>query len=99
MYFDSSLYENKMHYKISQYLDEIGLPDEEWSELTINADTEEGYNDALDKMYHYMDGKIRMFGEPKDPMEVVIERDPRLNYRKFDEDAFLMNTNNDTTEV
>lgn len=95
MYFDDSLYENKMHFKISQYLDEYPLntlpfEDEgEWEDIRIVAKDEIEYNEILDKLYHYGDGKLRMFGTSRNPMEIIIEKDPRENYRKFDESLLM----------
>ena len=90
MYFDDSLYENKGHYRIAQLLDETPL-DEDCEEIRIVCDTEEEYNNVLNDLYHKADESIRIFGVSNNPMEIIIEKDPRLKYRKFDEDAFLIN--------
>lgn len=84
MYFDNSNYENEMHFKISQYLDQYPLEDDE-EELKIQCDTEDQYNATLDALFHYTDGKIRIFGVSSNPMEIIVEKDPRESYRKFDE--------------
>jgi hypothetical protein len=84
MYFDNSLYENEMHYKLSKYLDEDPLPDD-WESIRIVCDNEEEYNKTLDKLYHYSDGIIKVYGTTNEPMDIIVEKDPRENYRKFDE--------------
>ncbi len=84
MYFDDSLYENQMHYKIAQYLDECPLPDD-WEELRIVCDSEQEYNATLDALFRAGEGKIQIYGTSNNPMEIVVEKDPREGYRKFDE--------------
>ena len=88
LYFDDSLYENQMHYKIAKYLEKYPLKEGE-EELSIKCDTEKEYNDILDAMYHFKDGKFRAFGTSRNPMEIIIDEDPRTNYRKFDEKFLL----------
>ena len=90
MYFDESLYENEMHYKISKYLDEYPL-DDDYEELRIVCDNEKEYNDTLNSLFKASEGKFKIFGTSNNPMEIVVEKDPRLDYRKFDE-TFLMNS-------
>ena len=90
LYFDDSLYENEMHYKISKYLDECPL-DDDHEELRIVCDNEEQYNNVLDALYKAGQNKIKIYGVSNNPMEIVIEKDPRENYRKFDEESFLVN--------
>lgn len=89
MYFDDSLYENEMHYKIAKYLDEQPLEDDE-EEIRIKCDNAEQYNSVLDSLFKAADGKIKIYGVSNNPMEIIVEKDPRDNYRKFDEEAFLM---------
>ena len=89
LYFDDSLYENEMHYKLSQYLEKFPTSDDE-EIISIKCETEKQYNDVLDKIYKAGLDKIRVCGTSKNPMEIIIEKDPRLKYRKFDEDKFLM---------
>lgn len=84
MYFDDSLYENEMHYKISQYLDECPLPDDH-EEIRIIASSNEEYNNILDKLFKAGENQFKIYGTSRNPMEIVIEKDPRENYRKFDE--------------
>ena len=93
LYFDDSLYENEMHYKISQYLDECPLDDDE-EEIIIKCDNEEQYNATLDALFKASEGKLKMYGVSNNPMEIVVEKDPRDNYRKFDEN-FLMDNEED----
>jgi len=88
MYFDDSLYENEMHYKISNYLDEYPL-DDDHEELKIKAENERAYNEILNSLVRATEGKIQIYGIPNNPMEIVVEKDPRENYRVFDE-KFLM---------
>lgn len=89
MYFDDSLYENAMHYRIAKYLDEYPLDDDE-EELVIKCDSEEQYNSILDNLFRAGENKIKIFGVSNNPMEIIVERDPRDSYRKFDEQEFLM---------
>lgn len=89
LYFDNSLYENEMHYKISKYLDECPLDDDS-EELVIKCDNETQYNTIMDALFRAGEGKIRIFGTSNNPMEIVVEKDPRDGYRQFDEN-FLMN--------
>lgn len=87
LYFDNSLYENAMHYKIAQYLDQCPLDDDS-EELRIVCDNEEQYNAVLDALFKAGEGKFQIYGTSNNPMEIVVERDPREGYRKFDE-SFL----------
>lgn len=89
MYFDDSLYENEMHYRIAKYLDEQPLEDDE-EEIIIKCDNADQYNQILDALFKASEGKIKIYGTSNNPMEIIIEKDPRDNYREFDEDAFLM---------
>lgn len=89
MYFDDSLYENEMHYKIAKYLDEYPLEDDE-EEIRIKCDNEDQYNAVLDALCKASEGKITIYGVSNNPMEIIVEKDPRDSYRKFDEEAFLM---------
>lgn len=84
MYFDDSLYENAMHFKIAQYLEECPL-NSEYEELRILCDTEAEYNAVLDSLFRAGEGKLRIYGTSNNPMEIVVEKDPREGYRKFDE--------------
>lgn len=89
LYFDDSLYENEMHYKIAKYLDEHPLDDDS-EEICIRCDNEEQYNAVLDALFKAGEGKIQIYGTSNNPMEIVVEKDPREGYRQFDEN-FLMN--------
>lgn len=89
MYFDDSLYENEMHYKLDKLKDEFPL-DNDWSEVRIEAANETEYNEILDKLYHYTKDRIRIFGVSNNPMEIIVEKDPRENYRQFDEEKYLV---------
>jgi hypothetical protein len=84
LYFDDSLAENELHFKIKQYLDEHPL-DDEWEELCIKCDNETQYNTILDSLFHYTEGKIRIYGTTNNDIEIIVEKDPRLGYRQFDE--------------
>lgn len=88
MYFDESLYENEMHYKIAKLLDENPLGDD-YEEFRIICDTEREYNDVLNALCHATDGKFKMYGVSYNPMEIIIEKDPRLGYRQFDEGVLM----------
>ena len=90
LYFDDSLYENEMHYKIAKYLKEFPL-DDEYEELVIKARNEKEYNSILDALFKAGEGKIKISGTTNNPMEIVVEPDPRDRYRKFDESFLLEN--------
>lgn len=83
-YFDDSLTENELHFKLKQFLDAHPLGDD-YEELVIRCDTEESYNAMLDKLSHFPDDKISIYAVSYDPMEIIIEKDPRESYRQFDE--------------
>lgn len=87
LYFDDSLYENEMHYKISKILDEI--PDNEHDELCIKCNNEEEYNSTLDNLYKAKKDSVRFYGVSNDPYVIIVEKDPRDKYRKFNEEEFL----------
>lgn len=89
LYFDDSLYENKMHYQISQYLDE-DLVDDEEEVMKIDVGSCEEYNAVLDLLYHDKINKLNMSGVTNNPIEIIVEKDPREGYRKFNEDDFLV---------
>ena len=88
LYFDESLYENEMHYKIAKYLEEYPLDDDQ-EELVIKCDNEKEYNAVLDALYKAGEGKLRISGISCNPMEIIVDPDPRLKYRKFNEDYLL----------
>ena len=88
MYFDDSLYENEMHHKISKYLDEYPLGDDE-EELVIKCDNEQQYNEVLDSLFRASDGKFKIYGMSNNPMEIIINPDPRDTYRQFDESNLM----------
>lgn len=96
LYFDDSLYENEMHFKIAKYLDEHPL-DDDHEELCIRCDTEEQYNSILDALFKAGEGKLKISGTSNNPMEIVVEKDPRDGYRQFDEN-FLMTTNEEESK-
>lgn len=96
LYFDDSLYENEMHYKIAKYLDEYPLDDDS-EEVVIKCDNEEQHNSILDALFKAGENKIRIYGTSNNPMEIVIEKDPREGYRQFDE-SFLMNNEEENKE-
>jgi hypothetical protein len=39
----------------------------------------------LDQLCHYKDGLLKVYGTTNEPMDIIVEKDPRDNYRKFDE--------------
>lgn len=88
LYFDDSLYENEMHFKLSQLSDECPL-DDDWEEIVIDCKNEDDYNKTLDKLYNSYKGKFKLFGTTRNPMEIIIEKDPREGYRKFDESMLM----------
>lgn len=83
-YFDDSLAENELHYKLKKYLDDNPLGDD-YEELIIKCDNEQQYNSVLDALYHYTGDKIRIFATSHDDTEIIVEKDPRIDYRQFDE--------------
>ena len=83
-YFDDSLAENELHFKIKQYLDEHPL-DSDYEELVIRCDDEKQYNGILDALFTYSADKFKISAVTNNDMEIVVERDPREGYRKFDE--------------
>lgn len=93
MYFDESLYENEMHYKISKLLDQCPLGDD-YEELCIMCDSEEEYNSVLDALFKAGENKLKISGVSNNPMEIVVEKDPRDNYRKFDESLLMEDDGN-----
>lgn len=92
LYFDDSLYPSKIHYRISKILDEWEN-DSDVEELVITCDNEEDYNKTLDDLFNYGKDKLNIYGVTNNPNELIIEKDPRDSYRKFDEDKFLVEKN------
>lgn len=88
LYFDNSLYENEMHFKLAKYFDENPL-DPDGEQVIIDCKSEKEFNDILDALYHYKSGKLVAYGTSKNPMEIIVEEDPRKKYRKFDEKFLL----------
>ncbi len=95
MYFDNSLYENEMHFRIAKYLEEHPL-DNEWEELSIKCDNEAQYNAVLDALCRASADKFKISGVSNNPMEIIVEKDPREGYRVFDE-SLLMDSQGDKT--
>lgn len=81
-----------MHYKISKLLDDNPLDDDS-EELRIVCDTEEEFNGVLNDLCHASNNRFKMYGVSYNPMEIIIEKDPREKYRKFDEESFLVDKN------
>ena len=77
-----------MHYKLAQCLKEIPL-EEDQEELSIQCRNEEEYNQALDALSKFKAGKIKAFGTSRNPFEIIVEEDPRLKHRHFDESLLL----------
>ena len=88
LYFDNSLYENTMHFKLAQCLKDIPLSEDQ-EELAIHCKTEEEYNRALDALSEFKAGKIKAFGTSRNPFEIIVEEDPRIKHRHFDESCLL----------
>lgn len=88
LYFDNSLYENTMHFKLAQCLKDIPLSEDQ-EELAIHCKTEEEYNRALDALSEFKAGKIKAFGTSRNPFEIIVEEDPRIKHRHFDENCLL----------
>jgi hypothetical protein len=94
-YFDDSLAENELHFRIKKYLDEHPFDGEE---LVFRATDEASYNKILDALFMFTDKSIRIFAESHDDPAVIVAEDPRDNYRKFKEDN-LVNERVDVSEV
>lgn len=94
LYFDETLAENEMHFRIKEYLDANPL-EGEWEELVIKCDNTEQYNSILDSLYHYGDGKIKIYGTSAEDTEIIVMDDPRLKYRKFNEEFITDENKND----
>ena len=88
LYFDDSLYENQLHYKLAKYLEKYPIKEDE-EELVIKCDNEEQYNQVLDALYKAKAGTFKAFGTSKNPFEIIVEEDPRSKYRSFDESCIL----------
>lgn len=88
LYFNNSLYENEMHYKISKLLDEYPL-DKEYEELLIKCNNEEEYNSVLDALFKAGENKLKISGVSYNPLDIIVEKDPRLSYRTFDESMLV----------
>jgi len=84
LYFDNSLYENELHYRLKKLIDDMPIG-EDCEEIRIKADSEEEYNHILDQLFEVGDGTLRAYGVSNKPLEIIIEKDPRDKYRKFDE--------------
>lgn len=93
LYFDNSLAENELHFKIKEYLDKND--NNEYDEICIKCDNEKQYNEILDSLSRYTKDKIQIYGTTEDNLEIIIERDPRENYRKFDEKYVIGLDDND----
>ena len=83
-YFDDSLTENELHFKLNQFYDKHPL-DDDWCEVRIKCKDEDSFNKNLDKLVNYTAKQIRIMGTSIDPTEIIVEKDPREGYRKFDE--------------
>lgn len=85
LYFDDSLYVNKTHYTLAQLMEEMDTLDPDCEEVRIKCDNDEQYNAVLDSLYRYGSDKITMYGVTNMPFEIIVEKDIRDKYRKFDE--------------
>ena len=83
-YFDDSLAENELHFKLKEYFDKHPIGDD-YEEVVIQCDNDIQYNQMLDALYRYTGDKIKIYAVSHNDMEIVIENDPREGYRKFDE--------------
>ena len=88
LYFDDSLYENEMHYKIAKYLDEMPLGDDA-EEIVIKCDNEQEYNSVLDALFRAAEHKLKISGVSNNPLEIIVEKDPHDSYRQFNEQHVL----------
>ena len=96
LYFDNSLYENDMHFRLSQLMAQCPIS-EDAEEVGVKADNVDDYNQALDKLYNSTVGIVKMSGVPNGPMDIIVEKDPREGYRQFNEN-FLMNNETEDTK-
>jgi len=88
MYFDNSLYENEMHFKIHQLLDKFPL-DDDYEEISFRCKDEDEYNTVLDALFKEGENKFKISGVSNNPMEIIVEKDPRDSYRTFDESMLM----------
>jgi len=88
MYFDNSLYENEMHFKIHQLLDKFPL-DDDYEEISFRCKDENEYNSVLDALFKEGENKFKISGVSNNPMEIIVEKDPRDSYRTFDESMLM----------
>ena len=80
-----------MHYHINEILNELDAEEPTDRDcIYIDAKDEEEFNNALNKMYNFSTGKLQFTGVMDTPTEIVVEKDVREKYRKFNEDQFLM---------
>ena len=77
-----------MHFKLARYFDQFPV-DSDDEQVVIQCKSEKEFNDVLDALYHYKNGKLCAYGTSKNPMEIIVEADPRAKYRKFDEKFLL----------
>lgn len=87
LFFDDSLYENALHYRLSKLIDEVD--GDEYESIEFDCNTEDEYNAALDALFRLGEGKVRMFGVTNHQYKIIVEKDPREGYRKFNEEAYL----------
>lgn len=88
MYFDNSLYENEMHWKIHKLLDEYPL-DDDCEEIIFKCKDENEYNSVLDALFKEGESKIKISGVSDNPLDIIVEKDPRESYRVFDESMLM----------
>jgi hypothetical protein len=86
-YFDDSLTENELHFKINKYLEKNPIGDNE--QIVIKTDDEATYNRMLDAMTHFSEDNISICATSYNALDIIIEKDPRLSYRQFDESNVL----------
>ena len=86
-YFDDSLAPNETHYQIATFLNDHPIEEEDpdWEEVYIKCKSEEEYNEVLNKFFSAGENKFKIYAVTNNNTEIIVDADPRDNYRKFDE--------------
>lgn len=83
-YFDDSLAENELHYKLNEYFN-AHPADDGREEVVIKCKNDVQYNKALDALSKYAEDNIKIYATSYNDIDIIVEKDPRESYRQFDE--------------